>query len=91
MTADALYATQRRPERPTAALSAVEVAQALGIELLPWQRQVLDNYELVNLRPERGEAAVEIRVRPMRHDDGRDAHTSSRYTSSVRRAVSVQL
>src|SRR4051794_29795491 len=42
MSAAPLHATQRSAGCPTAALDAFEIAAALGIELLPWQRLVLD-------------------------------------------------
>src|SRR6185503_5054169 len=53
--------------------------------------QVRDHDELVDLRSERCEATVEVRMRPMGDDDAGDAHRSSWYTASVRRAVSDQL
>ncbi len=42
--------------------------------------RVGDDDELVDLRRERGEAAIELRMRPVRDDDGVDAgaHSSSR-------------
>src|SRR4051794_33509586 len=42
MSAAPLHATQRRPECPSAAPDVFAVAEALGVNLLPWQREVLD-------------------------------------------------
>jgi hypothetical protein len=56
-----------------------------------WDGRVRDDDELVDLRRQRIEATLESRVGPVRDDDGRDAQTSSRYTASVRLAVSAQL
>ena len=36
------YATARSPERKTLARAAVRLARAMGVELMPWQRQVLE-------------------------------------------------
>jgi phage terminase large subunit-like protein len=42
MSATPRWATERTPERDTFAPDAVKVAEALGFDLLPWQRAVLD-------------------------------------------------
>ena len=36
------YATARSPERKTLARAAVRLARAMGVELMPWQRMVLE-------------------------------------------------
>ena len=56
------------------------------------RRRRLGNHdELVDQRSEGGESAVEPGLRPVRDDDAGDAHRRSRYTASVRWAVSAQL
>jgi hypothetical protein len=36
------YATPRTPERKTLALAGVRLARAMGVELMPWQKMVLE-------------------------------------------------
>ena len=36
------YATPRTPNRKTLALAAVRLARVMGVELLPWQKMVLE-------------------------------------------------
>src|SRR5436309_7491340 len=55
------------------------------------ERQVCHYDQLPDLRCEAGEAALQIITRLVRDDDAGDAHMSSRYTASVRLAVSLQL